>query len=392
MNYLSEKFNFERTENKLSKLLQTVKSKSNFLDLTASNPTLIFKYEQDKIRSSLLKNESFTYKPDPQGFVQARIALVNYYKQKGREMVLDNFFFTSGTSEAMSFILKAISNPESEIFLPRPGYPLYDFIFKLENSKSKNYTLYPLITEDPNKLQWRIDFQNLEKNITENTKAIVIVEPHNPTGVRLTLEDAAKLTLLAKSKNLILIIDEVFSDYYSNYYKLNPYSGANCIYLNGLSKTLALPQMKLSWIYLSGEPEFIEQMKEALEIISDTYLSVNTPIQVGLENLLETASNIQEKIKNQIYKNCETIIQKLKDNSSIQFFLPEGGWYMLLKLKNNLDDETFTYRLLKEQFVYVHPGYMFDMPDEGYIVISLLPSKNIMQEGIKRLIDLIKKI
>jgi alanine-synthesizing transaminase len=392
MNYLSSKLNFDRTENELAKLLHLVKTQENFIDLTSSNPTLFFEYETELIQKALSSNNIFPYAPDPNGLKTARLEIVKYYQSKGRILDVDNLFFTSGTSEAMSFILKAICNFNSEILLPTPGYPLYDFIVQLENTSAKNYILYPESTNDSNKLNWKIDFEKLEQSITKNTKAIVIVEPHNPTGSRLNPEDAARVTQIANDKNLILIIDEVFSDYYPDYYPVNPYLEANCIYLNGLSKTLALPQLKLSWIYLSGKQEFVSQLKEALEIISDTYLSVNTPVQTGLEILLQTADSIQNKIKTQIKENKKIIYKNLKDDSFIDFFIPEGGWYLILKLKTNIEDETFSYQFLNDQKVYTYPGYMFDMPGDKYIVISLLPDKDSFEEGIKRLIHFFELI
>lgn len=392
MNYLSSKLNFDRTENELAKLLHLVKTQENFIDLTSSNPTLFFEYETELIQKALSSNNIFPYAPDPNGLKTARQEIVKYYQSKGRILDVDNLFFTSGTSEAMSFILKAICNFNSEILLPTPGYPLYDFIVQLENTSAKNYILYPESTNDANKVNWKIDFEKLEQGITKNTKAIVIVEPHNPTGSRLNPEDAARVTQIANDKNLILIIDEVFSDYYPDYYTVNPYLEANCIYLNGLSKTLALPQLKLSWIYLSGKQEFVSQLKEALEIISDTYLSVNTPVQTGLEILLQTADSIQNKIKTQIKENKKIIYKNLKDDSFIDFFIPEGGWYLILKLKTNIEDETFSYQFLNDQKVYTYPGYMFDMPGDKYIVISLLPDKDSFEEGIKRLIHFFELI
>lgn len=392
MNYLSSKLNFDRTENELAKLLHLVKTQENFIDLTSSNPTLFFEYETELIQKALSSNNIFPYAPDPNGLKTARQEIVKYYQSKGRILDVDNLFLTSGTSEAMSFILKAICNFNSEILLPTPGYPLYDFIVQLENTSAKNYILYPESTNDSNKLNWKIDFEKLEQSITKNTKAIVIVEPHNPTGSRLNPEDAARVTQIANDKNLILIIDEVFSDYYPDYYTVNPYIEANCIYLNGLSKTLALPQLKLSWIYLSGKQEFVSQLKEALEIISDTYLSVNTPVQTGLEILLQTADSIQNKIKTQIKENKKIIYKNLKDDSFIDFFIPEGGWYLILKLKTNIEDETFSYQFLNDQKVYTYPGYMFDMPGDKYIVISLLPDKDSFEEGIKRLIHFFELI
>lgn len=386
MNYLSSKFNFERGENDLSKLLSVKKNQTSFLDLTSSNPTSLFSYDTESILSAFQNPLIASYQPDPQGLMEARLAIVEYYNSKGRRLLADQIFLTSGTSEAMSFILKAVCDSDSEILLPTPGYPLYDFLLVLENVKSSHYTLVSSAGENQHSLNWEIQFELLEKKITPNTKAIVLVEPNNPTGSRLSNQDATKLVSLCLEKNLILIVDEVFSDYYDSYYATQPFCDANCIFLNGISKTLALPQMKLSWMYLSGNSEFVKQMKEALEIITDSYLSVNIPVQLGLRKLLETSNQIQSQIKQRIQKNCLQIQTLLETEDRITYILPKGGWYMLLKIKTRLDDERFACELLETQSVYVYPGYMFDLENECFTVISLIVPEEILQEGIKRII------
>lgn len=386
MNYLSSKFNFERGDNNLSKLLKEKREQPNFIDLTSSNPTSLFEYDLDSIRSALTNPLILSYKPDPQGLKETRLALVEYYKAKGRNLKVDQFFLTSGTSEAMSFILKTICDTNSEILLPTPGYPLYDFILVLENAKSSNYSLVPKLAENKNKLVWEMDFDLLKRKINRNTKAIVIVEPNNPTGSRLTVHDAQKLVSICIENNLVLIVDEVFSDYYEGYYLTQPFIEANCIFLNGISKTLALPQMKLSWMYISGGSEFIKQIKEGLEIIADSYLSVNIPVQLGLPKFLETADIIQSQIKKRIHENCLHAQKLLKAESNIEFFLPDGGWYMLLKINTFFDDEDFACNLLKKESTYIFPGYMFDLEKDCFLVISLIVSEEIFQEGIKRII------
>ena len=177
MNYLSSKFNFERGENDLAKILTESKTLPNFIDLTSSNPTSLFVYDLDLIQSAFINPSIISYKPDPQGLKETRLALVDYYQKKGRLMDVDQFFLTSGTSEAMSFILKTICDTGSEVLVPTPGYPLYDFLLVMENVKSVNYSLVPRLTESQNKLIWEIDFEILERNINRNTKAIIIVEP-----------------------------------------------------------------------------------------------------------------------------------------------------------------------------------------------------------------------
>lgn len=390
MNYLSHRFDFDRSENEITKILESVKRNKNFLDLTSSNPTNIFSYEKESIQKAM-GEKIFPYAPDPKGVVSARESLVNFYKKKGRELKIENLFLASGTSEAMSFILKAITNADSEILLPTPGYPLYDFILKLENVVGKNYHFIPRQTE-PNFLKWEINFEDLNQKINKNTKAIVLVEPQNPMGARLSEADADKLVLTAKEKNLILIVDEVFSDYYENYYQRNPFRDANCIFLNGLSKTIALPQAKLSWIYISGDKNFESQMKEALEIICDTYLSVNSMVQYGLDSLLETATFIQNQIRKQIQENIKLVQKKLNKQNEIEWYRPEGGWYMLLRLSEKWIDETFSIELLKEKAVYLFPGYMFDIKDERFIVISLIVPSNVLEEGLSRMLDYLGEI
>ena len=391
MNYLSSKFNFDRSENKLSQILSYKKKNPQFLDLTVSNPTLLFDYEYEKIQNAFATTSPFPYNPDPQGLIETRLALVNYYQTKSINRNVENFFLTTGTSEAMSFILKTICDSDSEILVPTPGYPLYEFLFTLENVTSKNYNLIPKESENPNKLTWEIDFETLVKSINKKTKAIVIVEPHNPTGSRLSFQDSKILKNILKEKNLILIIDEVFSDYNSDENLTDPFSEINSIYLNGLSKMLALPQMKLSWIYLNGDEEFLTQMKSGLEIVSDSYLSVNTPVQKCLPILLETKKSIQEKIKVRILNNCQSVQNILSSAKNIQYFLPDGGWYLLLKINTTLEDEDFSCSLLEKFYTYVYPGYMFDLENSCWLVISLLTPEEVLKEGTNRIYNFVNE-
>ena len=387
MSYLSSKFNFDKTENRIARILTDVKQSVQFLDLTVSNPTLLFQYEYNKIQNTLGEISAFPYTPDPQGLLEARLALITYFKNKGRELNAENFFLTSGTSEAMSFIIKTICDPNSEILVPTPGYPLYDFLFTLENVKPQNYKLAPKKTETSNKLRWEIDFNSLNSSITYKTKAIVIVEPHNPTGSRLSLHDSTTLKKILQKHDLVLIVDEVFSDYYESYYLSDPFSDINCIYLNGLSKMLALPQLKLSWMYLNGDKNFLSEMKSGLEIGSDCYLSVNTPAQKCLPKLLETANDIQDKIKKRISENSNILKDIFLNENSIEYFLPDGGWYLLLKVNTSLNDEEFACQLLEKKYTYVFAGYMFDLENSCWIVISLLTPEDILKEGLHRIIQ-----
>lgn len=385
----SDKINFNTEENTLSKILQDKKiSGIEITDLTESNPTKAgFIYNTNEILNSISIPDSMQYNPDPKGIISARLAVTKYYADTGLSVQEDNIFITSSTSEAYSYIFKLITNPYDEILFPSPGYPLFPFIAELESVSIKYYKLNYFIDNG-----FRIDFKSLESKITDKTKAIVLVNPNNPTGNYLNETDKAELINICKAKDLALISDEVFLDYCISADRKKTKTTAfinevPTFTLSGISKICGLPQLKLSWIIISGDKDFICKAKTGLEIISDTYLSAGTPVQLGLDVILANRKQFIEQVLARTRINYKFLTDSFKENEFNEVLLTEGGWYSVIKVPDIIDEEKFVCGLLQNDNVYIHPGYFFDAETGNYLVVSLLTKPDVFKKGI----NIIKK-
>ena len=258
-------------------------------DLTQSNPTRAsLAYPEAAIHVALSNPDVTVYRPDPKGMLPARQAVAAYYAERGWPVDPEQIILTSGTSEAYSFLLKLLCDPEDEILVPSPGYPLLDFVSLLENVHLVHFPLAPPAGTDG---RWRVTREALEEHVTRRTRALVWIQPNNPTGNVASPEEAAVLRSFAEAHGLSILVDEVFADYCRPGVTFTPLRAEEGLVftLNGISKILALPQMKLSWIVIEGAAGALRDARERLEIIADTYLSVNMPVQTALSALMTHA-------------------------------------------------------------------------------------------------------
>jgi hypothetical protein len=268
--------------------------------------------------------------------------------------------------------------------IPIPSYPLFEYLARLEGVKTVPYRL---IYDG----SWFIDFAFMRAAISARTKAIVIVNPNNPTGSFLKVQECASLLEIARQHGLPVISDEVFMDYVFEdpapkdlTKTLIGHDGSLSFSLNGLSKAAGMPQVKLGWIAMNGPASVCSEARARLELILDTYLSVSTPVQSALEALFETGIQVQRQILARIKQNRAALAAILQ-GSPVHLLHAEGGWSAILQLPNILKEEVWAARLLTEQQVLVQPGYFFDMAEEAYIVVSLITDPEIFAEGIRRL-------
>lgn len=357
-------------------------------DLTQSNPTRAgLLYPEEAIRAALSRPESLIYRPDPKGLAEARAAVAAYYGGRGWAVNPDQIVLTSGTSEAYSFLLKLLCDPGDEILVPSPGYPLLDYVGLLENVELLRF---PLSDPFAGTAAWRVRREVLEAQASARTRALAWIQPNNPTGNVASAEDAAELLSFAAARGLSVIVDEVFADYLRAgipFTPLRPDSGL-VFTLNGVSKILALPQMKLSWIVIDGPAGEVRAARERLEIIADTYLSVNTPVQAALSDLMKLAPAIQDQIRARLEMNEAQARAALAGQQRVRCVFPEGGWYLVLRLPDALEEEEFTLRLLSEAHVHAHPGYMFGFDEGSWVVVSLLTPPEEFGEGMRHLLTL----
>ena len=350
------------------------------LDLTESNPTRAGLKYPAGLLTPLSDEGGLNYDPDPRGLASARAAVVNYYRGLGADVPEDRILLTASTSEAYSFLFQLLANPGDEILAPRPSYPLFEFLAGLSSVAMRQY---PLRYDGG----WHIDFAALERSITPRTRAIVIVNPNNPTGSYIKRDELEQLELLAVKNGVAIISDEVFCDYAlspapSRVQTLAGERRALTFSMSGLSKVVGLPQLKLGWIAASGAGH--TEAMAALELVADTYLSVATPVQLALPRLLDAGAVLRDQIAARTEKNLDGLHAALAGTAG-NVLNVEGGWYGVVQVPRTRTEEEWVLELLREQDVQVQPGFFFDFESEAYLVASLLTPPNVFAEGLRRL-------
>ncbi len=377
------------TPNRLSRLLEEFRSKGRaYLDLTESNPTHCFSpTAADTILKSLADPRALRYEPDPRGWLAAREAVVRYYAERGVDLSPRQIFLTTSTSEGYTYIFRLVADAGDSILVPRPSYPLFDFLAGLNDLK---LIPYPLTYHDG----WAIDLAAVESSLklsSGRVQGIVVVHPNNPTGSFVSPTERDTLAGFCADRGLALIADEVFSDYA---WAVNPeravtHAGGKRVLtftLSGLSKISALPHMKLAWVVVNGPEQLLASAIERLEVIADTYLSVSAPLAHALPTLLDLRHEAQRQILDRVKGNLNYLDQQLAPQIPVGRLRGEGGWYAILRVPTTRTDEDWAVELLAHEQVLVHPGHFYDFLSDGHLVVSLLTTPDVFQEGISRLL------
>jgi aspartate/methionine/tyrosine aminotransferase len=342
-----------------------------FADLTESNPTRAgFEYGR-ALLSALGDPAGLVYAPDPLGLPDAREAVAADYRRRGVEVAAARVTLTASTSESYSFLFKLLCDPGDVVLVPRPSYPLFEYLTRLDGVRARPYALEAAE-------YWTIDVASLERLIDERTRAVLVVAPNNPTGTRMRRAALQELGALCARHGLALIGDEVFADY-----ELTPVPDAArsvledgqalTFSLGGLSKTVGLPQVKLGWAAAGGPESVVRHALANLEVIADAYLSVSTPIQGATSRLLDAGSAVREQIAGRLRANYAALLDAAARWPSCQVPAVEGGWSAVIQAPAVATDEARALAVLTEQRVLVHPGSLFEFEREGYFVVSLLP-------------------
>jgi len=353
------------------------------IDLTETNPTAVgFTYPADLL-ASLAAADALRYAPDPLGIASAREAVAREYARSGSTISADHVMLTASTSEAYALLFKLLCNPDDEVLVPQPSYPLFESLTTLEAVRARPYRL-------DSHGYWSIDRQSLIAAMTDRTRAILIVSPNNPTGSLLRRDDLEWLVEVAADRRIALISDEVFADY-----RLRPMGfSSSCLgepraltfTLGGLSKSAGLPQVKLGWVVVSGPKDLAEEALERLAIIGDAYLSVSTPVQLAAPALIASGAAVRSQIQARLETNLACLDRLVAAHPSVSLLAPEGGWSVVLRVPATESEESLVLRLLNESHVAVHPGFFFDFDSEAYVVASLLPKPDEFETGIGKVL------
>lgn len=358
------------------------------LDLSVSNPTRAgLHYDDEAILHALMQPEAMDYDPQPKGLLTARQAVTHYYHDAHGLYGLDpeSLILTTSTSEGYSYVFRLLSNPDDEILVPKPSYPLFEFLADLAGVK---LVPYPLIYDSG----WQIDLPSLYKAVNHRTSAVVFVHPNNPTGSYATSAEVDALNHFCAEYDLALIVDEVFLDYAHDGAPRSSFVAndqALTFTLSGISKISGLPQMKVAWVATSGPEERKRDALARLEVIGDTYLSMNAPLQLATPMLLDQRKGIQPLLLDRVRTNLLDLDHQLARQKTCERLRVEGGWYVVLRVPALQSDEDIAIDLLRKVAVLVHPGHFYDFPRDGYLVLSLITPPADFHDGISRILGVL---
>ena len=422
----SERTNWKLAPNRFTEAVEAVRASGiQLLDLTASNPTRVgLKYDSAAILAALNSERALDYDPQAKGLLAARQAVALYYSQVLDHQKLpgvtatrinpEQIVLTTSTSEGYSFVFRLLCNAGDELLVPKPSYPLFEFLADLQDVK---LVPYPLIYDHG----WQMDFPSLEKALTQRTRGVVVVHPNNPTGSYVHESEIVPLNAFCREHGLALIVDEVFLDYGLETsgskapskkkqtrtaesvappkFGVGDEPGTSfarnqevlTFTLSGLSKISALPQMKVAWIVTSGPVEHVAEAMARLEMVADTYLSMNAPMQWAVPVLLSQRRSIQAQLMNRVHNNLTELDRQLAGQSACQRLRVEGGWYSVVRVPVTRSDEELAIALVKEQAVVVHPGHFYDFSRDGYLVLSLITAEEEFKQGVARTLELVNR-
>jgi len=361
-----------------------------FVDLTGSNPTDSgFTYPGDLL-APLADPAALVYEPQPLGLTSARAAVAADYARRGVTVMPERVVLTASSSESYSFLFKLLCAPGDNVLVPVPSYPLFEHLASLDAVEVRPYAL-------EFHGRWTLETAAIERAADARTRAVLVVSPNNPTGSRLRRSELRELEVLCATRDLALIGDEVFADY-----PLSAVPDAassvleadNCLVvaLGGLSKSVGLPQLKLGWMALGGPAPLVSGALARLEIVADTYLSVSTMVQVAAPALLESGAAVRAQIADRVLLN-DAVLRRIADGHPACRVLPaEAGWTVVVQVPAVMDDEQLAIALLETANVLVHPGYFFDFPRDGFLVISLLVEPTAFRAGVERLFDALGRL
>lgn len=403
----------DRAVNRLAQMHARLRARgADVIDLTESNPTRVGLRYPPGLLDALAAPAGLRYEPSPRGMPVARQAVAAWLSRPHRDADAplatgppdgadaagpaatalpvrpvdpDRVVLTASTSEAYACLFKLLCDPGDRVLVPQPGYPLIEHLARFEGVEPAPY---PLACHGA----WRIDVPALAEQADRRTRAIVVVNPNNPTGSFLARADHEALTALCRKRNLRLIVDEVFARY-----PIAPLPGSGrsvlaapadvpTFVLGGLSKAVGLPQVKLGWIVVDGPAADTGRTLDALDLLLDTYLSVSTPVQTASPRLLSEGASVAEQIQARITGNHRTLARLAARHPAAGLLRTEGGWYAVIQVPATQSEESIALELLEQDHVLAHPGYFFDFPREAFLVTSLLPDPRRFASAIGKLL------
>jgi aspartate/methionine/tyrosine aminotransferase len=366
---LSQRLPASSAPNRLSRAVAALRAAGEpYLDLTESNPTRVGLPYPEDLLAPLADPRALRYDPQPFGLAAARAAVAADAARRGATVDPAHVVLTASTSEAYTWLFKLLCNPGEAVLVPRPSYPLFEHLTRLEGVRAMPYDL-------AYHGRWEIDPASLDV-VPGDARALLVVSPNNPTGSYISARDLEAVLAVCRSRGLALVVDEVFADYAleaeAPLTDIASRADVLAFTLGGLSKAVGLPQLKLGWIVVGGPATARDAALDGLELIADSFLSVSTPVQAAAADLLRTAEPVRAAIRSRVRRNYRAARLATAAVPACSLLRAEGGWSAVLRIPAVLSEEEFVLHLLDRDRVLVHPGYFFDFSSEAYLVVSLL--------------------
>lgn len=397
---------WDLTPNELARRVEARRAAGLALhDLSEANPTrcaLPAAGEALRVALSRLVRDPrvLCYEPSAKGDPLARAAVAAHHASRGAPVDAERVVLTAGTSEGYAHLFRLLGDPGDRVLVPRPSYPLFDFLAGLEGLETAPYPL----RLDRAAGAWRPDLEALAEAATARTRAVLVVHPNNPTGSCLRQADVAALRAFCRERGLALIADEVFADYAESppgrpAWPPSLLAGGDAddaplgFVLSGLSKLLGLPQLKLAWVVVTGPARLRDEALARLEVVADTYLSVSAPAALVAPELLQHADAVQAEIAGRVRENLARLDSTLEGVECAERLPRDGGWYALLRIGPRAgapapDEDALVAALLEHDGVLVQPGWLFELEDEedaAHLVLSLLPAPGVFAPALEAL-------
>ncbi len=372
--------------NRIARALARLRAAGQSLDdLTISNPTRVGLSYPEDLLDLLAQPAALHYTPAPFGVRAGREAIAAHLSGRGVPVAPDRIVLTASTSEAYSLLFKLLCDPADLVLVPQPSYPLLEHLTRLDGVVANPYAL-------EYHGRWELSLDSLQRAVEPRARAVVLVNPNNPTGSFTRADEQDAVLRTAATHELAIISDEVF-DVYPLADRPTGRSGALvgqtealAFTLGGLSKLAALPQVKLGWILVSGPDTLVRRALDRLELICDSYLSVATPVQLAVGMLLERTAPLTDEIRRRVRANYATLHRLVSRFPACQVLQAEAGWYAVVQVPATRSEEALVIDLIEEDRVLVYPGYFFDFPREAFLVVSLLPESDGFAGAVTRVL------
>ena len=369
--------------NRLTQALAAMRERgAQIIDLTESNPTKADLPYPAGLLAPLADPRALGYEPHPLGLASARAAVAADHARRGVTIDPAHVVLTASTSEAYTWLFKLLCDPGASVLVPRPSYPLFEHLTRLEGVRAEPYNL-------EYHGRWEIDFGSLW-HAPADARAVLVVSPNNPTGSYVSAHEFDRLQAFCRDRGCALVADEVFADF--------PLEADNAITdlaaradvlaftLGGLSKSAGLPQLKLGWMVSGGPAARREQAMAGIELIADSFLSVSTPVQIAAPELLARAAPVRAAIHARVRRNLDRARCAAAQVPACEVLRAEGGWCAVVRIPALRTEEEFAIHLLESEGILVHPGYFFDFPAEAFVVVSLLPAEDVFAHAFPRVL------